>query len=206
MIVECSFILQKLRTRSIRNNEAEAEALSQRENYVSELFDQYHAMLRILCSHYVQNERLFADIIDDSILDTFVQAYLSYESLRSHPNVKGWLITTCFHRLKPRINQVRRRERHRAFSMDDHQAPQISSGEAWEERNILQLDAREQIDELCAALTERERHVFQEYYVQGFTLQEVAYHQHISLSSVKASLRQIKRKAINQKNSRKFSD
>ena len=50
-------------------------------------------------------------------------------------------------------------------------------------------DARDQIDELCTALTETERHVYQEHYVQGFTLQEVAHHCHRSLVSVKASLR-----------------
>lgn len=180
--------------------------MSRREAFVTELFDQYQSMLRTICWRYVGYERLFADMIDDSILDTFVQAYSSYECLRSHPNVQGWLITTCLNRLKPRISQVRSREKHCAFSIDDHQAPQLSSGEAWEERNILQLDARDQIDELYKALTETERHVFQEHYVQGFTLKEVARHQHKSLASVKASLRRIKKKAIDQKKLKKFSD
>lgn len=63
----------------------------------------------------------------------------------------------------------------------------------------MQLDARDQIDELCTALTETERQVYQEHYVQGFTLQEVAHHCHRSLVSVKASLRQIKKKPIIKK-------
>lgn len=177
--------------------------MSQREVFVTKLFDQYHSMLRTLCWRYVEYERVFADMIDESILDTFMQAYLSYDCLRNHPNVQGWLITTCFNRLKPRIMQVRRREKHRAFSLDDPQAPPLSSGDAWDEKNILRLDAREQIDQLYATLTETERQIFQEHFVQGFTLHEVAHHRHRSLASVKASLRRIKKKANNQKN---FSD
>ena len=79
--------------------------------------------------------------------------------------------------------------------MDDPHVPQIKLEESWEEGKILQLDARDQIDELYTALTETERQVYREHYVQGFTLQEVAHHCHRSLVSVKASLRQIKRKA-----------
>ncbi len=180
--------------------------MSQREKFVAELFDQYQSMLKTLCWRYVNYERIFTDTIDESILDTFLQAYSSYECLRNHPNVPGWLIITCFNKLKPRIKRVRSCEKHRAFSVDDPQAPQLSSGEAWEERTISQLDARNQIDELCTSLTETEKQTFQEHYVQGFTLQEVAHRQHRSLASIKASLRQIKRKADNQKNSNKFSE
>lgn len=173
--------------------------MSQRENFVTELFDRYHTMLRTLCWRYVEHEKIFTDIIDESIQDTFLQAYSSYDRLRNHPNVQGWLITTCFNRMKPRIKQVRSREKHRAFSVDDPQAPQLSSEEAWEERTVSQLDDYNQIDELYTVLTETEKQVFQEHYVQGFTLQEVAQRQYRSLSSVKASLRQIKIKARNQK-------
>ena len=178
----------------------EVVPVSTKEDFVTELFNQYYPMLRTLCWRYVDYDRLFADIVDESILDTFVQAYSSYDHLRSHPNVQGWLIITCLNRLKPRVKQVRNREKHHAFSMDDPHVPQIKLEESWEEGKILQLDARDQIDELYTALTETERQVYREHYVQGFTLQEVAHHCHRSLVSVKASLRQIKRKAHNLKN------
>jgi len=174
-------------------------ALSKKENFVIELFDRYYSMLRTLCWRYVEHEKIFTDIIDESIQDTFLQAYSSYDRLRNHPNVQGWLIITCFYKLKPRIKQVISREKHRAFSVDDPQAPQLSSEEEWEERTVSQLDNRNQIGELCTTLTETEQQTFQEHYVQGFSIQEVAQRQHRSLSSVKASLRQIKRKAWNQK-------
>lgn len=180
--------------------------MSRREAFVTELFDQYQSILRVICWRYVEHEKIFADTIDESVLDTFLQAYSSYDCLRNHPNVQGWLIITCLNRLKPRINQVRSREKHRAFSMDDPQAPQFSSGEAWEENNVLQLDAREQINQLYTTLTEAEQQIFQEHYVQGFTLQAVAQHLHKSLASVKASLRQIKRKALKQKKLKDLSD
>lgn len=178
----------------------EVASVSTKEDFVTELFNQYYPMLRTLCWRYVDYDRLFADIVDESILDTFIQAYSSYDHLRSHPNVQGWLIITCLNRLKPRVKQVRNREKHHAFSMDDPHVPQIKLEESWEEETVLQLDARDQIDELYTALTETERQVYREHYVQGFTLQEVAHHCHRSLVSVKASLRQIKRKAHNQKN------
>lgn len=175
------------------NKFMEVVSVSTKEDFVTELFNQYYPMLRTLCWRYVDYDRLFADIVDESILDTFVQAYSSYDHLRSHPNVQGWLIITCLNRLKPRVKQLRNREKHHAFSMDDPHVPQIKLEESWEEGKILQLDARDQIDELCTALTETERQVYQEHYVQGFTLQEVAHHCHRSLVSVKASLRQIKK-------------
>lgn len=178
----------------------EVVSVSSKEDFVTELFNQYYPMLRTLCWRYVDYDRLFADIVDESILDTFIQAYSSYDHLRSHPNIQGWLIITCLNRLKPRVKQVRNREKHHAFSMDDPHVPQIKLEESWEEETILQLDARDQIDELYTALTETERQVYREHYVQGFTLQEVAHHCHRSLVSVKASLRQIKSKAHNLKN------
>lgn len=180
--------------------------MSQREVFVTELFDQYYSTLRTICWRYVEYERIFADVIDESILDTFMQAYLSYDCLRNHPNVQGWLITACFNRLKPRIMQLRRHEKHRAFSFDDPQASHISSDDTWNDKNVLRLSAREQIDQLYATLTETERQVFQEHFVQGFTLHEVAHRQHRSIASVKASLRRIKKKANNQKNQNNFSD
>ena len=166
--------------------------MSTKEDFVTELFNQYYPMLRTLCWRYVDYDRRFANIVDESILDTFVQAYSSYDHLQSHPNVQVWVIRPGLNRLKPRVKQVRSREKHHAFSLDDPHVPQIKLEESWEEGKILQLDARDQIDELCTALTETERHVYQEHYVQGFTLQEVAHHCHISLVSVKASLRQKK--------------
>lgn len=178
--------------------------MSPKEHFVTELFDRYHAMLKKFCWRYVNYEEIYADMIDESVLDTFVQAYSSYERLRNHPNVQGWLIITCFHRLRPRINQVRSYEKYRAFSIDDPQVPQMLLAESWEEKTITQLDARNQLNELCTALTEIERRVFREYYVQGLTIQEMAQRQHRSPGSVKASLRQIKKKANKQKNKKIF--
>lgn len=180
--------------------------MSPKEDFVTELFDRYHSLLRTLCWRYVDHDRTFADMIDESILDTFMQAYLSYESLRRHPNVQGWLVNACMNRLRPRVSQARNRRGRQAFSIDDPHAPQLSSEDAWEEKTVSQLDARHQMDELYGALTETERQAFQEHYVQGFTLQEVARHRHRSLGGIKASLRQIKKKAVKQRNSNKFSE
>lgn len=180
--------------------------MSQREDFVMGLFDQYYSFLRALCWRYVEHEEIYADAVDESVLDTFLLAYLAYEPLQRHPNIQGWLITTCINRLRPRVSQMRSREAHQAFSMDDPHTPQRLSEEEWEDRTTAQLNARSQLEALYAMLTETERRAFQEHYVQGFTLREVAQRQHKSLASVKASVRQIKKKAKKLKKSEKFSE
>ena len=175
--------------------------MSQREKFVMRLFDQYQSFLHTLCWRYVKHDPLYADAIDECVLDTFMQAYLAYETLRHHPNVQGWLTATCLNRLKPRIRQMKSRNARQAFSVDDPQAPPLAACGVPEEA----APARDELAALYAALTENERLVFQDHYLQGYTLQAVANRQQRSLASVKATVRQIKKKAEKIKNSDDFS-
>lgn len=57
--------------------------------------------------------------------EDFLRAAKSYDKLKGHPNIKGWLYKTVEHILRNELAKTRRRTKKHSFSLDKDNAKQV---------------------------------------------------------------------------------
>ncbi len=85
--------------------------------FFDQLYNLYYPSLAGMCWAKVHYDLSYTDLIDETLQEVFLLAYKSYDSLKDHPNVLGWLMTACNNRLLPYAKQQRYRQSRHAFSI-----------------------------------------------------------------------------------------
>ena len=74
-------------------------ATNERDKFITELYTLYARTLDGHCRAYVGYAGEYDGLIAECVQETFLSAFSRYETLKDHPNPRGWLIQTCHHRL-----------------------------------------------------------------------------------------------------------
>ncbi len=170
----------------------------QRQSLIARIYQEHSTFLRNVCRSKVNNQMEYRDLIEDCIQETFVTASESYDTLKNHPNIRGWLLQTCMNRLMASLRTMRRRQHLQAFSLDDAGAPEIAD-EGGLESAVNQNEARLQLTRIQSALSEDELKIFTSYFVEHNTMHDVAITYAMRDEQVKNVIKRIRRKAVPQK-------
>lgn len=152
-----------------------------------------------LCRKKTGYDPLLTDLIDECIQDTFVIAVENYESIKMHPNIRGWLVRTCMNRLLPAVEKQRRYQRMVECSIDDpslKECPFESTLEGtYESHNHKQF-----LDLLISSLSYEEFNIYEEYFLHRLTMKQIAQQYHTNINHIKNIIKRIRRKAKKMRN------
>ncbi len=144
----------------------------------------------------------FNDLIDETLQEVFILAFEQYPVLKDHPNLLGWLMKTCNHRLLPYAQQQRYRQGKKAFSIDDEKAPELADEQDLIEKSLQKQENRQLIDQIILQLSPKEKQVFDAFFVNNQPIAHIAKKQSTSVGAIKALIYRIRQKA--KKNNKTF--
>lgn len=145
---------------------------------------------------------------EEIVQDAFMSAIARWEQLRGHPNLYGWLLTTCRNKCQSMVRRDLNRQRITGVQVAYDDEEELSSGKhtgadpaiARQQDAILRwleaTEAREKLETLQAQLSPLEQRVYAEYFLHGSTLKDAARKLGIKMEAVNDAVRRIRRKAL----------
>lgn len=165
------------------------------DQFIDELYRDYYEELHRYCAMQFHFAPTYMPIVDDIVQEVFIKAHRERKALMKHTNKMGWLCVACRNMCRSIVRRdLRRREIIGiAVPLDDYSdhAQQIDDIMRW----VEQQEDREVLDALKQTLTDAERRVYQAYYEEGQSDQEVADTQGMTLVAVRGVLQRIRNKA-----------
>lgn len=165
---------------------------SSKDQLFEDLFALHYQPLIKYGSSLVGYDEQFFHCIEECVQEAFVVAYQSFEYLKTHPNVAGWLRITLENRIKQRMKKERAR---------------INRNQSWEdvwfkvdvsEDEIAKLlhdeECKQKVDYALSKLKTKERDLVIQHYFMGKSIREIAALYHTSQSVVKVQLHRIRQK------------
>ncbi|AZS15680.1 RNA polymerase sigma factor [Paenibacillus lutimineralis] len=164
------------------------------EVYSEELYNKYYDRIYAYCKKRVKWQQKFNDIAEDCTQSTFLEAHRQLSSLRSHPNIEGWLYTTA----RNMINNAYRSlytKKQREVILDET----ISN-------SLMQLDQELEhlfqeainLDQLCieilGRLTRQENELYTDYYQNKLTIASLSKKYGISATAITTRIHRLKKK------------
>lgn len=168
--------------------------MTEQGTFIEDCYRQYSAFLVRLCRREVGSNRLYADLVDTCIQDTFLLAYQAYPEIKQHANLRAWLARTCLNRLLPYAKLQRKRMEHEAFSLDEDTAGSMNTL-GFPDTGDEKLALSELLDQVLGTLSDKERLIFHDYFVEGLTAPEIARQRNLHIGTVKATIHSIRKKA-----------
>lgn len=167
----------------------------ERQQFIEEIYTAHAQRLERLCLQYVNYSEEYRDIIDDCIQTTFIVAMKEYSSLLDHPCIEGWITKTCMNRLRAALKKYRRRQKHHVALSDEMLSltPDMITNIADDLANSEYQ--KEVVDRILSALNEREKHIAEEHFIEGKSLDEIADNEATTTSAVKSVLARLRAKA-----------
>ena len=172
--------------------------MTEQEAFIEDCYRQYYDFLIKLCRREVGNNRLYADLVDTCIQDTFLLAYQAYPEITQHANLRAWLARTCLNRLLPYAKLQRKRMAHEAFSLDEDTAG-VMKEPGFPDTGEDRLALSELLEQVQGVLSDQERRIFRDYFVEGLTAPEIARQRNLHIGTVKATIHSIRKKAKKSK-------
>lgn len=157
----------------------------EKEAFIEWLYTQYAVKLERAGLNWVQHRPEYRDMVDDSIQKTFLKACEEYDRLKDAPYIEAWLFKTCRHRLLTEINTYRRRQK-RHVALDGGTAI-----DALPE----QIGNRETLERILDALSEREKGLVRERFVNGASFEEMAQKEKTTVGAIRSALARLRKKA-----------
>ena len=145
---------------------------------------------------------------EEIVQDAFMSAVAQWQQLQNHPNLIGWLMTTCRNKCQSMVRRDKNRRRITGMQVEYNDEDDLTSSQhpgadpaiARQQDALLRYleatEAREKLDALHAQLSPLERKVYDEYFLQHATLKDTAQKLGVNPDAVNDALRRIRRKAL----------
>lgn len=134
-----------------------------RDSYFEELYKREYRNVVRYVRRLVRDNRAVEDIVQE----TFCTAYEKRESLKKHPNVRGWLYAAA------RNKWLKWNEKQSRYLLECEIAAQEMPDRPGEEE-ISRYDMVDMIQALAETLTKQEMEILRSYYEYGYTGREMA--------------------------------
>ena len=138
----------------------------EKEAFIESLYARYAEKLERAGLNAVQHKPEYRDMVDDSIQKTFLKAYEDYDRLKDAPYIEAWLYKTCRYRLLTAIDAL----------------PDA-------------IGNRETLERILDALSEREKGLVRERFVNGASFEEMAQRERTTVGAIRAALARLRKKA-----------
>lgn len=164
----------------------------ERDAMIEELYNKYYDKMVLHCAAMVRFYPALLPVVEECVQEVFILALKKHRELASHPDIEGWLFRCCMNRMDSKRTTYLRRSNRHAYSVDEESVPELfdprdSFREFEENRQFYRL-----IDRIHALLLENETRIFDEYFLQGYDIDEVAAHVGKSKRSVKSTIYRIR--------------
>ena len=129
----------------------------------------------------------------DLLQDTFLDAWDKRASLKSQPNIGGWLTLSLKNRAMAYRQKTQRRAARNAYSLDDGESQPVADAAMTPEQEAL---LAERVEALKALLGEENARLFLAYAVEGCTARELGGKWGLSEDCIWMRISRMKRKLV----------
>lgn len=151
-----------------------------KDRYFNELMEKAYEKLCIFASKGC-NDREFAE---DIVQETFLEAYRKVDILIEHPNTMRWLYTTTKYKM------MKMESKKEAYCPLDEGFNNLASGEGRGD-SYKEIELAETIK---SAISEEEYEILRDYYVNGYSADEVAEKHGIDKGVIRMRISRLKKK------------
>lgn len=164
---------------------------SELQSEIATLYVQYQKKLNIHVYITIQ-DTIIKDtcMVEDIVQDVFLEAVKKYDSFKNHPNQIGWLYQTAQYKIKEYERKLRKLNESDIEELEDVMADDNVSGYLETELKLL----------LCEAMTPEERLRYYRYFLWGWTIEEIAEAEGISVNNMRVKITRLKKKLLQQVN------
>lgn len=163
------------------------------EEWLEQIWQEHYKLLYDTGRYTLQGQLERMDKLYDDIQAVFLALWKKREKLKDHPNISGWLVRALRFQLKTSARKVYRDASHRAYSMDDENAPSLEDTKQNVDADLLAEEKRTALKEV---LGEDNAEMFIAYTLGNQTAKELAMQYDMSEASVWVRISRIKKKLL----------
>ena len=154
---------------------------TEKQKVIAQVYGEMNELLRI----YVRTCVSDTDEVEDIIQEVFMEALRRFDVFSTHPNQSGWLYVTARHKIQ---EHEKRRRRYRIADGDIED--EFSEIGEWDRGYLLcELDQTIQ-----STLTPEEIQRFKRYFLWGYTVEELAEREGITVNNMRVRITRLRRK------------
>lgn len=165
-----------------------------RNKLLESLYSKYYDSVFRFCVVIAEYDKQYYPLIEDCIQDAFVKAILKYDDYKNYKNPMGWIARVASNRLRSEIRKERDR-RKTMFSRMQVKSEDMVFFADDVEKKLERAAMKEDILRIYQMLTDLEKTVFHEYFLDGKTVKETADNSGLSENSVRAAIRRIRKRS-----------
>ncbi|MBR7794993.1 sigma-70 family RNA polymerase sigma factor [Virgibacillus sp. AGTR] len=158
----------------------------EKERVLEEVMIMYGDELVRLAFHYVKNVETAKDIVQS----TFIKCYQHLDSFRYKSSLKTWLYRITINGCKDYLKSWHHRKVQAVQLIQDVAGAIFSSVED----NVIQKEAKEELQQVVYTLPTIYREVIYLYYYQSFQIEEIADMMELNTSTVKTRLKRARQR------------
>lgn len=167
---------------------------SERNQLLNQLFEKHYQAIYRRCLWVVDFDPRYHHLIEDCIQDAFMKATSHYEDYKDYENPVGWIAITACNSLRSALRRELR-SRQTFLEMEPEQLEQAAYAPADADRLFDRQELIRQLTEIYSLLTEREKLIFHEYFIEHKHMRKIAQDNGMGLSAVRSGIRRIRRRA-----------
>lgn len=133
---------------------------------------------------------------EEIVQEAFLTAWSQWDELKEHPNLIGWMMTTCRNKCQSMSRKERNRQRITGVQVEYDDDAELGRQQDAILRWLEAAEAREKLDNLKAQLSPLEGRVYEAYFVRNGSLKETAERVGAKVDAVNDAVRRIRRKAL----------
>lgn len=166
----------------------------ERNEVLEQLYtEHYHSVFR-LCASIVRYDPQLYPLIEDCVQEAFLKAIKHYDAFRNYKNPMGWISIAATNRLKSELRkETNRRKTVFPLAFDECESAAFSHNNV--EEMLAKEDTIQKLSNIYQMLTEREKIIFNEYFIKGKRMQEVIETTGFSHNSIRSAINRIRKRA-----------
>lgn len=165
----------------------------ERNLFLTQLYRQYYDPLVLYCCRRLIGEPDAMGQAEQYVQEAFIRAAESYEELRSHPNIKGWLYKTVEHILYNEQAKNYRRSKMHSFSLDKENGRQVPEAIDVIQAYVDQEDYHERMKKVYQVLNDNQLVLFEEHFQNERPLKEISKVQGLAIGTVKSRIHRLRK-------------
>lgn len=166
------------------------------EHKLIRIYTENHVRMIRYCRSLLMNDPKYLPQAEEIVQETYITAWEQRETLINHPNIVGWMMTTCRNKCQSLIRRELNRRSIIGTQVEYDETITVAQQQDAILRWLNALEAREQLAELQRQLTPLEQDVFTRYFCDGRTMKETASQLGRKVDAVNDAIRRIRKKAL----------
>ena len=167
---------------------------TERNQRLKQLFEEHYQAIYRRCFWVVGFNSQYHHLIEDCIQDAFVKATSHYDDYKDYENPVGWIAITACNKLKSELRRENRRNRTFVDAAAER-LEQIAASPSEIDSIFDREELIEQLSQIYDLLTEKEKLIFHEYFIERKKMREVAADHGMEIGAVRSGIKRIRKRA-----------